>query len=55
MDGAEPTTTVDPPVNASLIDKLLSNQLSEAEARDFAGRDPECTAFTLLALQQVTV
>jgi transposase len=52
MDGTKPTAVVDPPINASLIDKLLNNQLSEAEARDFASSDPECTVFTLLALQQ---
>ncbi|MEM6779579.1 MAG: IS66 family transposase zinc-finger binding domain-containing protein, partial [Planctomycetota bacterium] len=52
MDGSKATAVVDPPINASLIDKLLTNQLSEAEAREFANQDPECTAFTLLALQQ---
>jgi len=52
MDGAKTTAAVDPPINNSLIDKLLSNQLSESEAREFAACDPECTAFTLLALQQ---
>lgn len=52
MDGAETTAVVDPPVNASLLDKLLSNKLSEAEARSFLSGDPECAVFTLLALQQ---
>lgn len=52
MDGTDVTAVVDPPVDATLLDKLLSNQLSEADARRFASGDLECTVFTLLALQQ---
>ena len=40
------------PIDASLLDKLLSNQLSEADARRFVSGDPESTVLTLLALQQ---
>lgn len=52
MDGTEATTVAEPHVDAKLLDKLLSNQLSEAEARQFVSGDPECAVFTLLALQQ---
>lgn len=42
----------DRPVDAVLLDKLLGNQLSELDAREFLSGDPECLVFTLLALQQ---
>ncbi|TWU58513.1 hypothetical protein Poly51_12920 [Rubripirellula tenax] len=45
-------TTTAPTIDSSLLDKLLSNQLSEADARSFALGDPECLVFTLLAIQQ---
>ena len=40
------------PIDASLLDKLLSNQLSEADARRFVSGDPEWTVLTRLAVQQ---
>ncbi len=46
------TTIAEPPVNTSLLEKLLSGRLSEQDAREFVSGDPECTVFTLLALQQ---
>jgi transposase len=52
MDGTKATAAVDSPIDATLLDKLLTNQLSEAEARSFLSGDPECVVFTLLALQQ---
>lgn len=52
MDESDSPAVVAPPVDATLLDKLLSNQLSEADARQFASGDLECTVFTLLALQQ---
>ena len=50
MDQASATAAT--PIDASLLDKLFSNQLSEAETRRFVSGDSECTVFTLLALQQ---
>jgi len=52
MDDRYSTAVAEPLVDASLLDKLLHNRLSEAEARRFVGGDPECAVFTLLALQQ---
>jgi transposase len=52
MDELHSTVTQSPPVDDSLLEKLLSNRLSEAEALKFASENPECIAFTLLALQQ---
>lgn len=52
MEGRKATTEIDPPVDATLLDKLLSNRLSEAEARRFVSDDPEFIVFTLLTLQQ---
>ncbi len=49
----KPTTTaVAEPSDVSFLDKLLHNQLSETEARQFASQSPEFITFTLLALQQ---
>ncbi len=39
-------------VDASLLEKVLQNRLSQEDALRFAGSAPECVAFTLLALQQ---
>lgn len=52
MDETQATAVADPRVDASLLDKLLQNRLTEDEAREFVGGDPECAIFTLLALQQ---
>ena len=52
MDGRNATAVAEPLIDGSLLDKLLHNRLSEAEARRFVGGDPECAVFTLLALQQ---
>ena len=41
-----------PAANLCVIDKVLSNQLTEDEARQFGASAPEIVAFTLLALQQ---
>ena len=48
----EVSATAVTPIDASLLDKLLRNQLSEADARRFVSGDPEWTVLTLLALQQ---
>ena len=52
MDESHSTAVADPPVDTSLLDRLLHNRLSEDEARQFATTNPECIVFTLLALQQ---
>lgn len=52
MDEPQATAVSDPPVDVSLLDKLLHNRLSEQEAREFVSGNPECMVFTLLALQQ---
>jgi len=41
-----------PAANLSVIDKVLSNQLTQDEAWQFSASVPEIVAFTLLALQQ---
>lgn len=48
----EATATAAPPIDSSFLDKLLRNQLTEADARGFVSGDPECLVFTLLAIQQ---
>ncbi len=45
------TAGLQPEVDAALLDKMLSNQLSEQEAWAFARSGPEVVVFTLLALQ----
>ncbi len=52
MDESQSTAFAEPPVDNSLLEKLLHNRLSESEARQFASENPECITFTLLALQQ---
>jgi transposase len=52
MDESQSTAVAEPPVDSSLLEKLLNNRLSEEEARRFASENPECITFTLLALQQ---
>ncbi|XZE55094.1 hypothetical protein SH139x_001086 [Planctomycetaceae bacterium SH139] len=42
MDRTKANAVVDPPINASLLDKLLANQYGEADARRFVSGDPEC-------------
>lgn len=52
MDESQSTAVTEPPVDNSLLEKLLHNRLSESEARQFVSESPEYIVFTLLALQQ---
>lgn len=54
MDASHATAVAEPVqlADESLLEKLLHNQLTEQQARQFVLDSPECTVFTLLALQQ---
>lgn len=52
MDGTAVTIVLDRPIDVTVLDKVMNNQLSECEALALARLEPETIAFTMLALQQ---
>ena len=52
MDGTGVTIVLDRPIDVTLLDKVMNNQLSECDALALARLEPEIIAFTMLALQQ---